>query len=269
MLFMVKLLNKIRNIIFNSSSDLQMVKNSLSNISKVNYKNFDFSFINTNNLLKYRIKHFLTKEPDTIKWIEEFETNANFWDIGANIGEYSIFAAKTKKSNVLSFEPSFFNLQIIIKNIFINNLQEQVTTLPMAVNDTTKKGMFKISNFNPGHANSSFDTNNGWDGKQLNTNFEYQTMSVSIDDAIKFFNLAIPDYIKIDVDGNEHLVLSGGKETLKKVKEVLIELPGVWKEQTNVSHDILLESGFTLIKKHNFDLVKNPNGSANEIWKRI
>lgn len=157
----------------------------------------------------------------------------------------------------------------MIKNIFINNLQNQITTLPISLNDSTKKGMFKISNFNHGHANSSFNTNNGWDGKILKTNFEYQTMSISIDDTIKFFNLEIPDYIKIDVDGNEHLVLNGGKKTLKKVKEVLIELPGVWEEQTNKSHKILLESGLKLVKNHNFDLITNPNGSANEIWKRI
>jgi len=266
---MKKLLKKIKNLIFGISSDLEMIEKSLSSKSKVNYKKYEFSFINTNDLLRYRIKNFLTKEPDTIKWIEEFDNGSSFWDIGANIGEYSIFAAKTKQANVFSFEPSFFNLETLIKNIFINNLQNQITTLPISLNDSTKKGMFKISNFNHGHANSSFNTNNGWDGKILKTNFEYQTMSISIDDTIKFFNLEIPDYIKIDVDGNEHLVLNGGKKTLKKVKEVLIELPGVWEEQTNKSHKILLESGLKLVKNHNFDLITNPNGSANEIWKRI
>ena len=92
---------------------------------------------------------------------------------------------------------------------------------------------------------------------------------MSLDDMVKKFNLKQPDYIKIDVDGNEHLVLSGAKETIKKTKEILIELPGEWIEQTNTSHKILKEAGFNIIKKHNYDSKTNAEVSANEIWKRI
>ena len=76
---MKKLLKKIKNLIFGISSDLEMIEKSLSSKSKVNYKKYEFSFINTNDLLKYRIKNFLTKEPDTIKWIEEFDNGSSFW----------------------------------------------------------------------------------------------------------------------------------------------------------------------------------------------
>ena len=78
-----------------------------------------------------------------------------------------------------------------------------------------------------------------------------------------------PNYVKIDVDGIEHLVLSGGIEILKNVKEILIELPGVWDEQTNTSNKLLIESGFTLTKDHKFDPITNPTVAANQIWKRL
>lgn len=247
---------------------LKFMANSLKNTTNVKYKTINFKFIDTNKLLRFRIKNFLTKEPETIQWIKEFKSNSYFWDIGANIGEFSIFAAKVKNCEVVSFEPSFFNLQTLIKNIFINDLQNNITTLPFAINDKTKSGMFKIQTFQPGHANSSFETNIGWNGKSLNTNFEYKTMAITIDEAINFFNLKVPNYIKIDVDGNEHLVLEGARKTLKEIEEVLIELPGVWTEQTKLCHEILLASGLTRTKKHNFDMLNNPNVSANEIWKR-
>ena len=264
------MINFIKDIlkIMRSYNISKSIENNLINTTTVKYNSTNIKFINTNKLLKFRIKNFLTKEPETIQWIKEFRRNSYFWDIGSNIGEFSIFAAKLRNCEVVSFEPSFFNLQILIKNIFINNLQNNITTLPFAINDKTKSGMFKIQTFQPGHANSSFETNIGWNGKPINTKFEYKTMSITIDDAINFFNLKAPNYIKIDVDGNEHLVLEGARKTLKEIEEVLIELPGVWTEQTKLCHEILLASGLTRTKKHNFDMLNNPNVSANEIWKR-
>ena len=50
-----------------------------------------------------------------------------FWDIGANIGIYSIYAAlKHQHIQVVSFEPSTSNLRILSRNISINNLDEKI-----------------------------------------------------------------------------------------------------------------------------------------------
>ncbi len=39
-----------------------------------------------------RVNNIFTDEPETINWINNFDENnkINFWDIGANIGLYSI-----------------------------------------------------------------------------------------------------------------------------------------------------------------------------------
>ncbi len=244
-------------------------KSDLNLFSTINYNNKKLLFINSNNILRFRINHFKTKEPETLKWIESFPENSNMWDIGANIGAFSIFASKIKNCDVVSFEPSYLNLNILSKNIYLNNIQNKVTIFPLAVNDESNIGMFKTSDLKAGHANSSFDNGLGFDGKPLNINFEYKTISMRLDLVREVFKLKQPDYIKIDVDGNEHLVLKGAKNTLQNVKEILIELPGVWKEQTEISHTILKESGFSLVKEHNYDEKNNPEASANEIWKRL
>tara|TARA_B100000579_G_scaffold432233_1_gene448698 strand:- start:2520 stop:3332 length:813 start_codon:yes stop_codon:yes gene_type:complete len=252
----------IQFFLYGTDSDLKQY-------SSIKYKNFKLLFINSNNILRYRINNFKTKEPETLEWIENFEKGSNFWDIGANIGSYSILASKINNCEVVSFEPSYANLNILSKNIYLNKLQNKICTFPLAVNEKTNIGMFKSSEVIAGHANSSFNNGLGFDGKPINVNFEYKTISMSLDDMIIKFNLKQPDYIKIDVDGNEHLVLSGAKETIKKTKEILIELPGDWKEQTDTSHKILKEAGFNIIKKHNYDSKKNAEVSANEIWKRL
>ena len=41
-----------------------------------------------------RARTLLTKEPETILWIDDFNKDDVFWDVGANIGPYSLYAAK-------------------------------------------------------------------------------------------------------------------------------------------------------------------------------
>ena len=83
----------------------------------------EFCLISTNELTKYRATTFSTKEPETLRWIDEFGGKGVFYDIGANIGLYSIYnSLKHPKSITIAFEPSSSNLRVLTRNISINNL---------------------------------------------------------------------------------------------------------------------------------------------------
>ena len=56
----------------------------------------------------WRYETLLDKEPETIEWIDGFETGDTLWDIGANIGIYSIYAG-VKGIRTWGFEPHFAN----------------------------------------------------------------------------------------------------------------------------------------------------------------
>ena len=63
----------------------------------------------------------------------------------------------------------------------------------------------------------------------------------------------IPTMIKIDVDGIEHLILAGAKETLRNpiCKTVLVEINDSFSEQAVIASKILSECGFSLkVKDH-------------------
>ena len=64
---------------------------------EITLKNHKIKFFVPNKLTHYRASTILNKEPETIEWIENFEKKNNekiiFWDIGANVGLYSIYAA--------------------------------------------------------------------------------------------------------------------------------------------------------------------------------
>ena len=71
-------------------------------------------FFTPNAISKWRINSLFQKEPETIEWIDSFDQSKKiiFWDIGANIGIYSVYAAtKFNDIEVVSFEPSTSNLE--------------------------------------------------------------------------------------------------------------------------------------------------------------
>src|SRR4051794_37732121 len=75
------------------------------------------------------------KEPWTVKWIEAFEPGDVFYDIGANVGAYSLLAAKVGGGAVpvVAFEPSAPTYHDLCVNVALNGCDEIVTPLPFAL----------------------------------------------------------------------------------------------------------------------------------------
>ena len=68
-------------------------------------------FFTPNNLTEWRVRTFVEKEPDTIEWINNFKTKQKiiFWDIGANIGTYSIYASIVHNNKIETLTEYFFS----------------------------------------------------------------------------------------------------------------------------------------------------------------
>ena len=212
----------------------------------VKHKDVDFIFSTPNWLCEYRAKSFSEKEPETLAWIDTFSEGKIFWDIGANVGLYSIYAAKTRKCSVFSFEPSVFNLEFLARNIFLNDLSEKVCIVPLAIGDSVGVGTLNMSSTEWGGALSTFGKDYGYDGKTLNKKFLYSTLSITLDDVVSKFNIPMPSYIKIDVDGIEHLILSGGQSVLKNATSILVEIYPSFIEQSELSKKFLEDAGLIL-----------------------
>ena len=236
---------------------------------KIIYNQTQYIFSTPNSLCLTRANTFATKEPETLKWIDGFARGSVLWDIGANVGLYSIYAAKSKECEVFSFEPSVFNLEVLARNISLNDLGKFITIMPFALNDKMGRGDLSMSSDNWGGALSTFDKSYGMDGKEFNVVFKYPMFSLSMDDLISRLCFKYPDYIKLDVDGIEQLILAGGIDVLSKVKGVLIELPDLWHQQTTICENFLKNAGLTMTLKNVWHPKDNPFGSANQIWERL
>ncbi len=212
-------------------------------------------FFVPNQFSEWRVDTFFTKEPDTLEWIDNFEKKENliFWDIGANIGLYSIYnALKNKNSTTVSFEPSSSNFRILSRNISINNLENNIKIFPIAL--TNKVNTFlkmKETDFVEGGSLNSFGEKFDFEGKEFKSKMRYQMYGTNIDYLIDNKILDIPDYIKIDVDGIEHLILAGANKHLgnQKIKSLLVEINENFIEQKEEVLKIMKDNKFKLIKK--------------------
>ena len=101
----------------------QIIENVMQREKSIIHNDINMTFSVPNKLNHFRIDTFSEKEPETLEWIDEIPHNSILWDIGANVGLYSIYAAKRRNCQVFAFEPSVFNLELLARNIYLNNLQ--------------------------------------------------------------------------------------------------------------------------------------------------
>ena len=111
--------------------------------------------------------------------------------------------------------------------------------------------------FIEGGALNSFGEKFDFEGKEFKPTMKYNLLGTTMNYYIENSILDIPDYIKIDVDGIEHLILEGGDKFLndKKVKSLSIEINENFKQQYETVLYLMKKYGFKLLhKKHNEDM---------------
>ena len=89
-----------------------------------------FTLRNWGGSTAYRGKNFYTKEPETIAWINSFNKKYTFFDIGTNIGIYSLYAAAININQIYSLEPCPLNFACLNQNIYDNQFQKKITAYP-------------------------------------------------------------------------------------------------------------------------------------------
>jgi len=251
--------NKILVRIFEAFSNYIKKKN----FTKLQYYNKNISLLDINPITKFRSDSFFLKEPETLSYISLFKRTDIFWDVGANVGLYSIFAAKIKNCKVYSFEPSVFNLEILARNINKNNLQGKINIIPLSLSNKNCEGSFNIASDSYGSALSSFKNK-----KNKKNIYSYQTISFNSDFLINNKIIEKPDYIKLDVDGNEIDILNGIEKNISKVKSIILEMDYRNSSKIKMIHNYFKKNNFVLKSKNQSQMIKKSifKRVFNEVW---
>ena len=171
--------------------------------------------------------HSCKKEPETVTWIEqEFMPGDVFYDIGANVGAYSLVAAAFwgPRLRIVAIEPSAVNFARLLHNLTLNGCAEQVTALPIALAQTTGIQPFHYSNLDPGGSLHALGQPLDFQGEPFRPIASCPTLAFDLDTLVQQFHLPSPTHLKLDVDGSELTILRGAERTLRTVRSLLVEL---------------------------------------------
>lgn len=156
-------------------------------------------------MTRKRAETLLTKEPETLAWIDGFPEGSRFADVGANIGCYTLYAG-WRYHEVFAFEPEPRNFTRLCQNVRLNHLS-RVHLYPVALSDHHGVGALAIRGDEAGKSKHKL-----WKrGSGI--------LVERLDAAMRS-----PDYIKIDTDGHERRIVRGAMAALAGCRSAMIEI---------------------------------------------
>lgn len=157
-------------------------------------------------------------ERETSEWLRKtLKPGDTFFDVGANVGYFTLFARKLVGPNgrVFAFEPDTRNLQVLRRNLEINQTKAEV--ISMALSDRIGKVRFIVEENGP---NSHLGTV-VLEHAKSNLEEEIDVMTTTLEDFVERSGVS-PSIIKMDVEGAELLVLKGGARIFSQRKPTCI-----------------------------------------------
>ncbi len=181
--------------------------------------------------LLWRAQTFFTEEPHTVAWLDRLKAEDVYWDIGANVGMYAVYAAKFRRCRTVAFEPESQNYALLVENIVLNGVAERCLPASIGVSDTAGTSRLHVRYITKGGAFNALgdatpDSFQAAQGYELHEGFEQLVYGCPVDELVAKHGLPAPTHIKLDVDGLEPNIIAGAMQTIKSgsVRSILVEL---------------------------------------------
>lgn len=199
------------------------------------------------------------KEEGTIAWLREvLHPGDAFCDVGANIGLYSVVAGDLvgEAGEVAAFEPHPVNTMSLMQNIALNGLAERAKVISAALSDSTGFFDFNIREAIAGSSMSQLGQTIDGNGEAFVPVLRECKAAFTLDDLVAAGTVRSPDAVKIDVDGNELLVLAGMKGVLgsdARPRSVQVEVNHRYEAELD---DFMQDLGYHLTHRHHTHIGK-------------
>jgi FkbM family methyltransferase len=202
-----------------------------------------FMFVTTEVERKYRISA-CRKEPWTVEWLDgAVQAGDVLYDIGANVGAFSLIAAAGRGARVVAFEPSYANYGRLCENIQLNGQSSTVVAFPLPLAEADGMTTLLYRSMEVGQSRHTLKL--GWHFGQgpKDGRVEQPMCTIALDTARTLFGWPDPSHIKLDVDGAELRVLTGAARTLRlpALRSLMIEVRlDLWPQV----RDVVTGAGF-------------------------
>ncbi len=184
------------------------------------------TYLTPNVFTRWRVESLHKKEPDTIAWIASFAPGDLLVDVGANMGLYSLWAAKTRDAQVFAFEPEAQNYALLNRNIFFNQLNGRIMAYCAAISDVNAWSELHLSKYGIGESGHSLGEKVDFKHDAAVPAYTQGCIAARLDDLVARGTIPQPHHIKIDIDGFEPKVIAGAAAVLAdpKLRSLLIEI---------------------------------------------
>lgn len=201
-----------------------------------------------------------SKQPEVPRWIAQFEEGDVLWDVGANVGAYSLYAATRPGVRVLAFEPEASNYYVLTRNIAINGFWQRITPYCLALSEGMSFSTLSSFHDAIGGSKHAFgDPTESWEEDDPVV-MQQGMVGFSIDQLIEDHGFAKPTHLKVDVDGIEEKILAGAQRTLRDpaLKTIHIEVQKYKPEAEQAIRQTLEDAGFVI----------HEESGPNLVWRR-
>lgn len=184
-------------------------------ILRLDYPHADIRMVVSSERERQRRVRSCQREPWTVEWLDtQVQPGDVVYDIGANVGTFSLIAAVARGASVIAFEPGYANFARLCENIHLNACDRQIVPVPFPLVDASGLLGFRYRTPEPGESRHKLSA---WEfGREYRVDERYRQpmCALTLDTACSVFGFPLPNHIKLDVDGAELRVLAGARETL-------------------------------------------------------
>jgi FkbM family methyltransferase len=167
------------------------------------------------------------KEPWTRQWLDAMPEGSVLYDVGANVGGYTLIAA-ARGHQVVAFEPILTNAETLRRNCCNNLLEPRVIIHALALGN--QNGYVWVgwpaAGMSSGAANHLYGTDEDMYRNRADLWHQQRVPCERLDDLVSRLHPPAPTHLKLDVEGAELVVLEGAEQLLtgRTLRSLMIEL---------------------------------------------
>ncbi|MEK9673151.1 MAG: FkbM family methyltransferase [Rhodospirillaceae bacterium] len=173
----------------------------------------------------YFPRHAYKREPETLEWIDGFGPDEVFWDVGASLGPYSIYAGK-RGVRTVALEPNPFSFHCLVRNIAENRISDRVAAYCLGLAEKDGRERFFMPSFEAGTSGSSLKEAGLSRLGFARPDIAVDALAFRAERLVDDLGFPAPNHVKIDVDSIEKQIIEGALPLLSRseVKSLLIEI---------------------------------------------